>query len=62
MNDATISAGLKRDLGLLSATVLVIANMVGSSVFTTSGFIIAEIGEPKTLLWCWLLGGIFALA
>lgn len=56
------SSGLKREIGLLSATVLVVANMVGSGIFTTSGFIISELGNPQSLLLCWLLGGIFALA
>lgn len=53
--------GLRREIGLFSATVLVIANMVGTGIFTTSGFIMAEVGSPRALLLCWLLGGLFAL-
>ena len=53
--------GLKREVGLGSATVLVIANMVGTGVFTTSGFILAELGSVQALMACWLLGGLFAL-
>ncbi|MGQ9648085.1 MAG: APC family permease [Thermodesulfobacteriota bacterium] len=53
---------LKREIGLFSATILVIANMVGSGIFTTSGFIITELGNPQTMLLCWFLGGIFALS
>ena len=53
--------GLRREVGLTSATVLVVANMVGTGVFTTSGFILKELGSPQALLLCWLLGGIFAL-
>ena len=53
---------LKRDIGLFSATILVIANMVGTGIFTTSGFIIKELGDPQTMLLCWFLGGIFALS
>ena len=52
---------LKREIGLFSATILVIANMVGTGIFTTSGFIMAELGSPKIMLLCWLCGGIFAL-
>jgi APA family basic amino acid/polyamine antiporter len=52
---------LKRELGPFSATALVIANMVGTGIFTTSGFIMAELGDPKALLLCWLCGGLFAL-
>ena len=52
---------LKREIGLFSATILVIANMVGTGIFTTSGFIMEELGNPQTMLLCWLVGGIFAL-
>jgi len=53
---------LKREIGFFSATVLVIANMVGTGIFTTSGFIIAELGNSQTMLLCWFVGGIFALS
>jgi APA family basic amino acid/polyamine antiporter len=53
---------LKREIGLFSATILVIANMVGTGIFTTSGFIITELGNPQTMLLCWFIGGIFALS
>lgn len=52
---------LTRQIGLYSAMILVIANMVGSGVFTTAGFILAELGSPSMILLCWLCGGIFAL-
>jgi APA family basic amino acid/polyamine antiporter len=52
---------LKRDIGFFSASILVIANMVGTGIFTTSGFIIEELGNPQAMLLCWLVGGIFAL-
>lgn len=53
--------GLKREIGLFSATILVIANMIGTGIFTTTGFIMAELNHPGALLACWLFGGIFAL-
>ena len=52
---------LRREIGLFSATILVVANMIGTGIFTTSGFIIAEIGNPQAMLLCWLVGGLFAL-
>jgi APA family basic amino acid/polyamine antiporter len=61
MKKALNGNGLSREIGLFSATVLVIANMVGTGIFTTSGFIMAELGDPRALLLCWLCGGIFAL-
>ncbi|MBW2614709.1 MAG: amino acid permease [Deltaproteobacteria bacterium] len=52
---------LKRDIGFFSAVILVIANMIGTGIFTTSGFIIQELGNPQNMLLCWFVGGIFAL-
>jgi APA family basic amino acid/polyamine antiporter len=52
---------LKREIGFFTATILVIANMVGTGIFTTSGFIMEELGNPQTMLLCWFVGGIFAL-
>ncbi len=62
MNQKPTENGLSRDIGLSSALVLVIANMVGTGVFTTTGFIIGELGGGLSLLACWLVGGLFALA
>ncbi len=61
MKNALANGTLQRELGLTSAIVLVIANMVGTGVFTTSGFMLAELGNPQSLLLCWLAGGLFAL-
>lgn len=55
------NADLSREIGFFSATILVVANMVGTGIFTTSGFIIKELRNPWTMLLCWLAGGIFAL-
>jgi APA family basic amino acid/polyamine antiporter len=48
-------------LGLFSATILVVANMVGTGIFTTSGFVIQGLGNPWAMLGCWVVGGLFAL-
>ncbi len=61
MKDTLNNHHLKREIGLFSATILVIANMVGTGIFTTSGFIMEELGNPQAMLLCWLVGGIFAL-
>jgi len=53
---------LKREIGLFSAIIIVVANIIGTGIFTTSGFIMQELGSPKTMLLCWLVGGLFALS
>jgi APA family basic amino acid/polyamine antiporter len=51
----------ERRLGLSSATALVVANMVGTGVFTTSGLLIADLGSAWLVLLAWVLGGLVAL-
>ena len=62
MKNKLNSTHLERELTLFSATIVVVANMIGTGIFTTSGFIIKELGNPNTMLLCWLFGGIFALS
>ncbi|KAA3606128.1 MAG: amino acid permease [Planctomycetota bacterium] len=50
----------RRTLGFTSATALVVANMVGTGVFTTSGFLLASLGNPVWVLAVWALGGLLA--
>ena len=49
-----------RSLGLITATALVVANMIGTGVFTTSGFLLADLKSPWPVLGVWLAGGILA--
>jgi basic amino acid/polyamine antiporter, APA family len=49
-----------RQLGWVSATALVVASMIGTGVFTTSGFLLADLGSPWRVLAVWLGGGIIA--
>jgi basic amino acid/polyamine antiporter, APA family len=51
----------KRRLGQGAAIALVVANMVGTGVFTTSGILVRILGSPWLVLLAWLLGGVFAL-
>ncbi|MCS6895519.1 MAG: amino acid permease [Bacteroidia bacterium] len=51
----------KSSFGWLSATLLVIANMIGTGIYTTTGFIVAELPAGIGVLLLWGLGGIAAL-
>jgi APA family basic amino acid/polyamine antiporter len=53
---------LKRQLGLGTATSVVIANMIGAGIFTTTGLMLAEVRSPALVLLVWFLGGMIALA
>lgn len=49
-----------RQLGLLSAAALVIASMIGTGVFTTSGFALADLKSPWIVLAVWVAGGLIS--
>ncbi len=55
------STALLRQLGVVSATALVISNMVGTGIFTTSGFLAGDLGSPSLVLGIWVVGALFAL-
>ncbi|MGA2741430.1 MAG: amino acid permease [Bryobacteraceae bacterium] len=55
-------AGLLRQLGFVSATALVVSNMVGMGIFATTGFMARDLGSSKLILADWLVGALFALA
>ncbi len=41
---------------------LVVANMIGTGIFTTTGFLAADLGSSSLILGVWIVGGIVALA
>ncbi len=49
-----------RVLGYFSATAIVVANMVGTGVFTTLGLQAELVPDPAWLLGIWLAGGLIA--
>ena len=50
-----------RTLGFVSATALVVASMLGTGIFTTSGFLLADLRSPWVVLVAWILGGGIAM-
>jgi len=52
---------LERKLGLFPATNIVVANMIGAGIFTTSGLLMAGLNNPVLLIILWAAGGLIAL-
>ncbi len=51
----------QRRLGLAVTAAIVVANMIGTGVFTSTGYQAASLHDPLTILACWVVGGILAL-
>ncbi len=52
--------GLIRGIGLKSATALVIANIIGAGIFTSTGFQAGALGNPGYIFLLWIVGGLLA--
>jgi APA family basic amino acid/polyamine antiporter len=53
---------LLRQLGVFSATAIVVSNMIGTGIFTTTGFLAGQLGSPWLVVGIWFVGAVLALA
>ena len=58
---ALVTPGLPRRIGLGTATSVVVANMIGTGIFTTTGLMLARLESGWLVLLCWILGGLVAI-
>ncbi|HYI96581.1 MAG TPA: amino acid permease [Bryobacteraceae bacterium] len=61
MTPTASTVTLVRQLGVVSATALVVSNMIGTGIFTTSGYLAGDLGDPSLFLLIWAVGAIAAL-
>ena len=50
-----------KTIGFFSLVCLVVANMIGSGLYTSSGFALSSLGRADLVMWVWAVGGIMAL-
>ncbi len=62
LRPAPDGTGLRRELTLVSATAIVISNMIGTGIFTTTGFLAGDLGRPTLVLAVWVVGAVIAVA
>lgn len=53
---------IARKIGWLTATSIVIANMIGAGIFTTSGLMAGNLPNPTWVMLFWIFGGTIAIA
>lgn len=61
MPDSDHKNGLERKLGLFPVTNIVVANMIGTGIFVTSGLLMAGLNNPLAMIILWAAGGGMAL-
>jgi APA family basic amino acid/polyamine antiporter len=60
--ESPVTNRLPRQLGLGTATSVVVANMIGTGIFTTTGLLLPHVEAGWMVLLAWVLGGWIALA
>ncbi len=53
---------LRRELKFSHATAIVVANMIGTGIFTTTGFLAGDLGRPSLVIGIWVVGAVIAVA
>lgn len=53
---------LRRVLTVTSCAALVVSNMIGTGIFTTTGFLSGDLGQPLLVIGIWVAGALVALA
>ena len=48
-------------IGWFTASCLLVSNIIGGGVFTTTGLMARELGNPMFILLLWAVGGLFAV-
>ncbi|HUU51409.1 MAG TPA: amino acid permease [Candidatus Heimdallarchaeota archaeon] len=61
MEDNNSENSLKRKLGLFPLTNIVVANMIGAGIFTTSGLLMQDLHNPMIMIVLWVVGGAIAI-
>ncbi|MDB5119121.1 MAG: amino acid transporter [Sphingobacteriales bacterium] len=61
MEQSSEQTGMKRELGLLDATLLVAGSMIGSGIFIVAADITRNVGSAGWLIAVWLITGVMTL-
>jgi len=48
-------------IGWFTASCLLVSNIIGGGIFTTTGLMARDLGDPSLILLLWCIGGVFAI-
>jgi APA family basic amino acid/polyamine antiporter len=52
---------LRREISLFDAILLIVGNVIGAGIFTTSGFLASDLPDPFLFVGIWILGGALTI-
>lgn len=50
-----------RKIGWFTASCVLVSNIIGGGIFTTTGFMARDLGDPLLILFLWFVGALFAV-
>ncbi|KAJ2352696.1 hypothetical protein IWW50_004355, partial [Coemansia erecta] len=56
-----VDEGLRKEIGLFSASSIIVGQVVGSGIFSTPGSVVQLCGAPYTALILWVVSGVVSL-
>ena len=59
--DVLVSSGRIHTIGWFTASCLLVSNIIGGGIFTTTGLMARDLGDPILILLLWTVGGLFAI-
>lgn len=51
----------RQKIGWFTASCVLVSNIIGGGIFTTTGFMARDLGDPMLILLLWFVGALFAL-
>ncbi|HSA62695.1 MAG TPA: amino acid permease [Nitrospiraceae bacterium] len=61
MRSNTISTIPRLTIGWFTAACVLVSNIIGGGIFTTTGLMARDLGDPVLILLLWFIGGLFAV-
>jgi len=60
INKPGLKSGAQK-IGWFTASCVLVSNIIGGGIFTTTGFMARDLGDPMLILLLWFVGALFAL-
>ena len=55
------ASGSRATIGWFTASCILVSNIIGGGIFTTTGILARDLGDPLIILLLWFIGALFAL-
>ena len=60
INEPSLKSATQK-IGWFTASCVLVSNIIGGGIFTTTGFMARDLGDPMLILLLWFVGALFAL-